>query len=330
MGLQKTGETTEKKEKPQTDAIDLWITTKTIANTAIAHEINLAYDTGDAGHHSQITYDMKNAIIKSSDKSLGKLTPEKIELIKRTVAKGATDDELSLFVAVANRTGLDPFTHQIHFVKRRIWNKNAKKYDEIGSIQTGVDGYRAIAARTGEHAGTDDAVIEEKDGLPVKASVTVYRMIGGERCPFTATARFSEYAQKYEKNGTETLMGQWGRMPFLMLSKVAECLALRKGFPNDLSGVYSDEEMQQADVPAPKAKAVKVVETTAEVVQEKPTVNSAKNRIALLMKSAGLQPTVETPEAWTEAVKKATGLECVEENYEEILKVLETTNAQPE
>ncbi|MDE2104800.1 MAG: phage recombination protein Bet, partial [Patescibacteria group bacterium] len=161
------------------------------------------------------------------------MTPDKVELIKNTVAKGATDNELSLFLTVAKRSGLDPFTKQIHFVKR----------GDTGTIQTGIDGYRAIAEHTGTLAGIDDATFDsEENQYPKKASVTVYRLIGGQRVPFTASARWSEYAPIY--NGQ--LGKMWQKMPYLMLAKCAEALALRKAFPNDLSNLYTNEEMQQA------------------------------------------------------------------------------------
>ena len=266
---------------------------------------------------------MSKALVKASQNTLGNFTQEQIELIKNTVAKGATDSELQLFLAVANRSGLDVFSHQIHCVKRRAWNKETKKYDEVCSIQCGIDGYRAVAARTGEHAGTDAAIIEEKDNLPIKATTTVYRMIQGQRVPFTATARFSEYAQTYDGK----LTGQWAKMPFLMLEKCSEALALRKGFANVLSGIYTNEEMNQAD-----NVVVKTKEVVAEVVptEEKTNTNTAKNRIVLLMKAAGLQPTENTQQAWEAAVKKAVGMELDEENFEAIIAALEATNVKPE
>ena len=173
------------------------------------------------------------------------LSTEQIELVKNTVARGATDDELKLFLHVSKHTGLDPFTKQIHFVKRKVWNNDRKAYDEVGTIQTGIDGYRVAAARTGEHAGTEDAVFEDKNDRPHKASVTVYRNVKGERCSFTATAYWDEYAQV--NNKTNELMGLWKKMPRTMLAKCAESLALRKGFPDVLAGIYTNEEMQQAD-----------------------------------------------------------------------------------
>lgn len=157
-------------------------------------------------------------------------TLEQIELIKNTVAKGATDDELKLFLVVAARTGLDPFTRQIHFVKR----------GSQAVHQTGIDGYRAIAERTKTLAGIDDAIYNtESEPHPNKATVTVYRLIDGQRIAFTASARWSEYVPN------AGLDFMWQKMPYLMLGKVAEALALRKAFPNDLSGLYTHEEMAQ-------------------------------------------------------------------------------------
>jgi phage recombination protein Bet len=155
---------------------------------------------------------------------------EKIELIKRTIAVGATDDELQLFLYTCKRTGLDPLARQIYSIKR-----GGKM-----TIQTGIDGYRVIADRTGRLAGISDYTFDSEDGQhPNKATVTVKKVVGHvAEAEFTATARWSEY----NAGGP-----MWTKMPYLMLGKCAEALALRKAFPADLSGVYTAEEMAQAD-----------------------------------------------------------------------------------
>lgn len=165
----------------------------------------------------------------------------KIDLIRRTICKGATGDELQLFIHQCKRTGLDPFSRQIHAVKR--WDKSQGR--EVMAIQTGIDGYRLIAERTGKYAGNDDPQYDREDAEhPGKATVTVWKMLDGQRVAFTRSARWSEFVQT-TKDGTPTRF--WQKMPYLMLGKVAEALALRSAFPQELSGLYTSEEMGQAD-----------------------------------------------------------------------------------
>jgi phage recombination protein Bet len=195
----------------------------------------------------------QDSIVRANDVA-ALMEREKIDLIKSTVARGTTDEELRLFLYTAQRTGLDPLTKQIHAIKR--WNK--KENREVMTIQTGIDGYRVVAERTGKLAGSDDPIYDSETGKhPGKATVTVFKMIDGQRCPFTASARWSEYVQTFNDGNP---MGLWVKMPYLMLGKCAEALALRKAFPADLSGVYTFEEMAQADNAAPSQPAVETPE----------------------------------------------------------------------
>lgn len=172
---------------------------------------------------------------------------DQLDLIKTTVANGTSDDEFRLFIEVCKLTGLNPFAKQIYAIMRSAGKDAQGRWIKRMTIQTGIDGYRLMAARTGELAGIDDPTYDTEDGEhPNRATVTVYRLVQGQRMPFVATARWREYAA-LDKDANPTNL--WAKMPWLMLGKCSEALALRKAFAAELSGVYTSEEMAQADNP---------------------------------------------------------------------------------
>ena len=158
-----------------------------------------------------------------------------------------TDTQFAEFMHAVDRYRLDPFASQIYAVTRNVKKRvnNQDVWEKRMTVQCGIDGYRLIADRTGTYAGNDDAVmLYGQDGNPVSACVTVYKMLATTRCPFGATARWDEYYPG-DKQGR-----MWRNMPHVMIAKCAEALALRKAFPAELSGLYTDVEMQQADAGA--------------------------------------------------------------------------------
>lgn len=159
----------------------------------------------------------------------------------------ASNGDLGVFFHQVQRTGLDPFAKQIYMI-----NRQGKE-----TIQTGIDGFRLIARRATDRSGGtfgyEDTLWMDNNGqwlevwphdYPPVAAKTVVLRNGGR---FPAIAMFHEYAGK-KRDGKLNQM--WSTKGALMVAKCSEALALRKAFPQDLSGLYTSDEMQQADNPA--------------------------------------------------------------------------------
>jgi phage recombination protein Bet len=161
---------------------------------------------------------------------------DQASLIKNYLCKGINDEEIKLFHAVCKKTGLDPFMKQIYAVKRK---------DQM-TIQTSIDGYRLIAERTGRYCpGRESTYVYDGDRLVYATSYVKKQTADGTWHEVAASAYFDEYKPSYSNQF-------WDSKKHIMLAKCAESLALRKAFPNELSGLYSEDEMQQASNSLPE------------------------------------------------------------------------------
>lgn len=202
--------------------------------------------------------------------------PEQLAVIKATVAKGTTNEEFKLFIEVCKYHGLNPFARQIYAIVRSSQDGSRNL-----CIQTSIDGYRLLAERTGKYAGQigpqwcgEDEEWKDvwlKKQPPTAARVGVLRKDFDQ--PTWGIAKFDSYVS------TGPL---WRKMPDVMLAKCAEALALRKAFPAEMSGIYTKEEMDQADDLPAVERSTTTVESDASTLASEKQITGARKLLELL------------------------------------------------
>jgi phage recombination protein Bet len=162
-------------------------------------------------------------------------TDDQVEEFAKLIPADCNAEDRARYLHLIKRTGLDPLARQVYLLPRRNRMKNGG-YELRHITVTGIDGYRLIADRTGKLAGRDKNEYDMDGDKILAAHVTIYKMVEGVRCGFTATAQWSEY------NANQ---GMWKSMPKNQIAKCAEAAALRMGFPADFSGIYVIDELDQ-------------------------------------------------------------------------------------
>lgn len=176
---------------------------------------------------------------------------DQIELVKRTVAKNSTDDELQMFLYLAQRYGLDPFQKEIWFIKRAKKDANGQ-YDyqnADGIIMTSRDGYLKIAQNDPDYDGIKSFVVKEGDHFEIDAMTDQIShkfgmkrggIIGAwaiayhkKRKPVIAFVDFKEY--------NDSRSNIWQKYPSAMIQKVAEVFVLKRQF--SINGLVTQEEI---------------------------------------------------------------------------------------
>lgn len=179
---------------------------------------------------------------------------EVIQVYMDSLFRDMSKPQAMAFVRMANKKNLDWETRQIYPMKTKTKNG----VESIVPLVS-IDGFQIIADRTGKYGGIINSRLRVKMKSGNKVTIPfeefdpsdVDEIISGTvevvrkdfPVPQSATALFASYAKSY--NGQPS--GLWGQFPERMILKCAESLALRKAFPQDLSGLYSREEMEQAE-----------------------------------------------------------------------------------
>ncbi len=188
---------------------------------------------------------------KEPCKTTDHFNQDQIDILKNSICRGVSNEEFQMFLMACAKTKLDPFMRQIYAVKRKA-KKPDGSWGETMTIQTGIDGYRLIAERTGRYApGSEPTYVYDGNGNLMSSTAYIKKQTqDGTWHSVSASAYVDEYMQTFQDRGTgeKKPTGMWVNMPRTMLAKCAEAQALRKAFPAEMSGVYTKEEMSQAEV----------------------------------------------------------------------------------
>lgn len=216
-------------------------------------------------------------------------TPERIELIKRSICpRGITDDEFLLFIEQCKRSGLDPLLKQAFCVPRSVkisakgqperWATKhefqpseagmltrAESFPDYGGIES-AEVYAEDPIVIDYGAGTVDHKVNpaQRKGMLVGAWARVVR--NGKR-PVVVWVDFAAANQPTPL---------WGKMPAVMVRKCSRVAALRTAYPAAFGGLYVAGERPD-DV-----ETGEDVEAPVVVTREKPALPSPAPREVLV------------------------------------------------
>jgi len=211
------------------------------------------------------------------------MNEKEIKMIKDLYPR-VPENDFNRFIYVAEQTGLNPLRNQIYLVERNSKDKNGN-WKKNYTIQTSIDGLRIVAERTGKYAPEREPLLLKEEKELMGATAYVKKMTDdGNWHTVAATAYFDEYVQLDKSNNPTRF---WKKMPRLMIAKCAEALALRKSFPDALSGIYTDDEMGQStneDVIKPNEN---ISTEEARVIKE--MINGDKKAVEMIKEEFGVE-----------------------------------------
>jgi phage recombination protein Bet len=234
---------------------------------------------------------MSTEIQKAGSSGL-QITQEQIKVLAQAgiIPANTPPPQIEVFMHTCNKLKLDPFTKEVHLVAYRNYKTGEYQFSTI----VGIHGLEKKAASSGMFAGVDVpkfnmtadgrwqsmAEVAASKKLPISCSVTVYKLMGGTRVPFTAEVLWSEYGNEKNPN--------WSSRPMHMLTKVAKSHALRMAFPNETHGLHVEEEMSAMNDDTPVSIDISSTPKGKEQSQNVAPIDSAvvksiSNKIAELL-----------------------------------------------
>lgn len=196
-------------------------------------------------------------------------------VLQESIFPGAKPRSIILGVDYCRARKLDVFKKPIHIVQ--IWDK--KNRELVDTIWPGIYELRTTASRTGEYAGKSEPEFgpyigtEFEGGVKIRhpewCKITVYRIIAGHKCEFTAKVHWLEaYA---EKGKTDVPNSMWQKRVHDQLAKCTEAEALREAFPEETGGIHIDAEARDMrDITPPQPTREAVAEEMAQEAESAP------------------------------------------------------------
>ena len=223
------------------------------------------------------------------------IEPETWSALKSSVFPGAEEKSILLAWDYCRSRDLDIMKKPCHIVPMNVKDSKSGRYEWRDVIMPGISEQRITASRSGDYAGQDapvfgDMVEIQFAGVPVSVpewcTVTIYRMIHGQRVGISHTEYFEEAANTKKDGG---LNAMWAKRKRGQLAKCAEAGALRKAFPEETGGIITADEVggdARNVTPAPEEQKKIVSEAPSnvfteaqqEVVEEVEVVTEKKER----------------------------------------------------
>ncbi len=213
------------------------------------------------------------------------LTPSTWKVLTDSIFPSAkTAEGIVLAVHYCAARNLDVMKRPVHVVP--MYSKALGR--EIETVWPGIAELQTTAARTGQWAGMDpprfgplcertfsgrvkrDGSWQELEAavtFPEWCEVTVYRIVNGQRCPFTEPVFWLEAYARLGGSYSELPTDMWVKRPRGQLMKCAKAASLRAAFPEEAT--YTAEEMEgkviETDTAIPVSSATAVSAPTVAI-----------------------------------------------------------------